>query len=136
MERVEKMRILVADDSGINRKVVRMVLEKRGHEVVAVTDGEEAVRQYATDEFDLVLLDMQMPVLGGVRATPLLRKIEKFNCRRAVILALTSHEEKSIQDEIRQAGMDGFLSKPIDLQELYLKYNQTRMKNRLRPAQV
>ncbi len=109
-----KLNILLADDNLINQKVVMYLLGKHGHNVVMAGNGREALDTAAKQSFDLILMDVQMPVMGGIEATAILRQRERANGVRTPIIALTAHAMNSDRERCLQAGMDGYLAKPID----------------------
>ncbi|HXN97512.1 MAG TPA: response regulator [Candidatus Acidoferrales bacterium] len=114
------LRVLVAEDNVVNQRLVLRLLEKRGHRVVVAANGREALQILDKKNFDLVLMDLQMPEMDGLAATAALRKMEKEKgggCRQTVI-ALTAHAMKGDYEECMNVGMDGYLSKPIRPQEL------------------
>jgi two-component system sensor histidine kinase/response regulator len=106
-------RILVAEDNLVNQKVAWKLLEKLDYGVEVVADGRAAVEAWRTGEFDLILMDCQMPQLDGYEATREIRRLEDGR-RRIPIVALTANAMKSDEERCIAAGMDGFLSKPID----------------------
>jgi CheY-like chemotaxis protein len=95
----------------------RHLLEKQGHAVVTVSNGREAVKAFGEDTFDLILMDVQMPELDGRDATEAIRKLEMGRSRTPII-ALTAHAMVSDRERCIAAGMDGFVSKPIQIAEL------------------
>ncbi len=108
------LRILVAEDMATNRTLVTRLLERRGHRVVAVSDGQEAVRTLETDDFDVVLLDVQMPVMDGLEASRTIRDPQSRVLRHDVpVVALTAHALAEDRERCLQAGMNEYLSKPI-----------------------
>jgi len=111
-----KLRILVVEDNFINQRVVCAVLERMGHEVHVVDDGEKAVRMGHEGPWDLVLMDLQMPVMDGFEATRRLRADRATAQLR--IVALTANTFEKDRREAEAAGMDGFLTKPLDLAKL------------------
>jgi len=111
--------ILLAEDNLINQIVATEFLKKRGHEVVVVEDGRQAVDALEHRQFDLVLMDIQMPVLDGFEATKLIRLKEHGTNRRIPIIAMTANAMKGDREQCLDAGMDGYVSKPIDTQELF-----------------
>jgi two-component system sensor histidine kinase/response regulator len=111
-------RILVAEDNAVNQKLVQRLLEKRGFCVHIVGNGREAVETSQKEEFDLILMDVQMPEMDGFEATAELRKREKLTGARTPIIALTAHAMKGDRERCLEVGMDGYLSKPIRSKEL------------------
>ncbi|RZL00213.1 MAG: response regulator [Rubrivivax sp.] len=125
-------RILVVDDGAENRELVRLVLEETGLVVAEAVNGQEAVDMVAESGFDLVLMDMQMPVMDGVAATRLLRE-------RGVetpILALTANAMKGFEQEISQAGFTGFHTKPLNIGTLLTDLAQRLGGECLAPEEV
>jgi CheY-like chemotaxis protein len=94
------------------------ILEKRGHYVVVTVNGREALEAIAKESFDLVFMDMQMPEMDGLEATAAIREREKETGLHLPIVALTAHAMKGDSERCLAAGMDGYLSKPIALNEL------------------
>jgi signal transduction histidine kinase/CheY-like chemotaxis protein len=112
------LKILLAEDNTINQKLAIRLLEKRGHHVRVVNDGVEALKAVETQTFDLVLMDIQMPNMGGIEAAQEIRKIEKRSSHRTPIVALTANAMKGDKEIYLNAGMDGYLAKPIRTHEL------------------
>ncbi|MDO8586856.1 MAG: response regulator [Armatimonadota bacterium] len=108
-----KLRILVAEDSPVNQKLARAVLEKRGHEVVLAQNGSEAVNAWSVQQFDAILMDVQMPELDGLEATAAIRKKEEETGGHVPIIAMTAHVMKGDKERCLKSGMDGYVSKPI-----------------------
>jgi EAL domain-containing protein (putative c-di-GMP-specific phosphodiesterase class I)/signal transduction histidine kinase/CheY-like chemotaxis protein len=117
-------RILVADDSAVNREVALEALSRLGCAVTLVSDGREAVDAVAEAQFDLVLMDASMPEMDGYEATAAIRQAEDGGRRRAPIVALTAHVVGSSADRWREAGMDGMLAKPFTLAALAAKLGE------------
>jgi len=113
------LKILVAEDNAVNQLVVSRILEKRGHTVILVENGKEAVHALDRDIFDIVLMDVQMPEMDGLEATKAIRKGESERGTRIPIIALTAHAMKGDRDQCLKAGMDGYVSKPIKPEELF-----------------
>jgi signal transduction histidine kinase/CheY-like chemotaxis protein/HPt (histidine-containing phosphotransfer) domain-containing protein len=109
-----KLRILVAEDNEVNRLVATRILEKRGHSVTTVVNGAEAVEAVAQDAFDIVLMDVQMPVMSGLEATVKIREAEAGSGRHVPIVALTARALKGDDEECLRAGMDAYVTKPLN----------------------
>jgi signal transduction histidine kinase/ActR/RegA family two-component response regulator len=101
---VEALRILVAEDNAVNQRLIKRLLEKRGHDVVIAGNGREAVVEAGKTDYDLVLMDVQMPEMGG---------LEAISGKHRPIIALTAHAMKGDEERCVAAGMDGYLTKPI-----------------------
>ena len=112
------LEILVAEDNAVNQRLATRMLEKRGHRVTVVGNGREAVELLERSSYDLVLMDVQMPLLDGIEATTLIREREKGTGIHQPIVALTAYAMKGDQDRCLAAGMDGYLAKPIRPEEL------------------
>ena len=111
-------RILVAEDNPVNMRLVTTILQKRGHVVVAAATGRAAVEAAAREQFDAVLMDLQMPEMDGFEATAAIRTAERQAGHRLPIVALTAHAMKGDREACLAAGMDGYLSKPVRAGEL------------------
>jgi len=111
-------RILLAEDNPVNQKVARMVLEKLGLEVQVVNNGREAVEAWKQGKFDLILMDGQMPDLDGYAATREIRDLEHGTDRHIPIVALTAHAMKGDDTKCFEAGMDDYLTKPLNREQL------------------
>jgi PAS domain S-box-containing protein len=113
------LRILVVEDNPINQHLVAQLLHKAGHAVAVADDGQQALRAIAHGEFDVVLMDVQMPVMDGFEATAAIRRNEQASGRHLPIVALTAHAMQGDREKCLEAGMDGYISKPIQKQELF-----------------
>ena len=113
-----KLQILLAEDNAINQKLTVRLLEKRGHTVTVVGNGIEALRLLKLSRFDLVLMDVQMPTMDGFQATAAIRKEEKATGKHLPIIAMTAYAMKGDRERCLSAGMDGYVAKPIKLEEL------------------
>jgi len=109
------LKILVAEDNMMNQKVVQKMLTKMGHEAKIAGNGEEAVNQYKAEPFDLILMDIQMPVMDGMEAVSLIRQLEASapTDHRIPIIACTANAMKGDRERFLEAGMDDYISKPI-----------------------
>jgi signal transduction histidine kinase/ActR/RegA family two-component response regulator len=112
------LRVLVAEDNSVNQKLIRRLLEKRGHSVSVVSNGLEALSCLAEQRFDMLLLDLQMPELDGMEVCKRVRAAERVTGAHLPIVALTAHAMSSDREACLQAGMDGYLSKPIQTEGL------------------
>ena len=111
-------KILLVDDNTINRRLAQVLLEKWGHEVISVDNGESGLEAFRERDFDLVLMDCQMPVLDGYQTTMLLRDMERGRTGRVPVVALTACALASEKDRCLAAGMDDFVSKPYESEKL------------------
>ena len=114
-----RVRILLVEDNLVNQRVASGLLTRRGHLVTVVQDGREALERLERETFELVLMDLQMPVMGGLDATVAIRLRERDTGRHVRIVAMTAHALNSDRQRCLDAGMDGYLSKPIDPRMLY-----------------
>ncbi|HBI46721.1 MAG TPA: hypothetical protein DDY78_28285 [Planctomycetales bacterium] len=118
MPPLQPLRILLVEDNVINQKVASLMLEKNGHVVVTVNNGREAIETLADQDFDAVLMDLQMPEMDGLQATAAIRAGEEGTDRHLPILAVTAHALHGDREICLDAGMDGYLSKPIQSAQL------------------
>jgi PAS domain S-box-containing protein len=108
------LRVLLAEDNPVNQEVALRLLERRGHSVIVAENGKQALTAIERHKFDLVLMDVQMPEMGGLEATQLIREKEKSTGEHLPILAMTAHAMQGDRERCIAAGMDGYLAKPID----------------------
>jgi signal transduction histidine kinase/CheY-like chemotaxis protein/HPt (histidine-containing phosphotransfer) domain-containing protein len=123
-EHRSRFRILLADDSPTNRMLATRLLENRGHAVVAVEDGVEAVDAVGSIAFDAVLMDVQMPRMDGFEATAAIREAERTSDEHIPIIALTAHAMDGDRRRCLEAGMDAYVSKPFRVDELFATIEQ------------
>jgi signal transduction histidine kinase/CheY-like chemotaxis protein len=119
------LRILLAEDENVNRILAMSLVEHEGIKVKAVENGKEAVEAYKSGNFDLILMDIQMPIMDGVTATSIIRKIEKNTAEHIPIIALTAYAIKGDREKCLEAGMDDYLAKPINnraFKDVLVKY--------------
>ncbi len=113
------LRVLVAEDNVINQRLATRLLEKRGHSVVVTATGREALTILGESQFDVVLMDVQMPDMDGLQATALIRERESTQgAAHTPIIALTAHTMKGDRERCLSAGMDDFITKPVNAVEL------------------
>jgi two-component system, sensor histidine kinase and response regulator len=113
------LRILLAEDNRVNQILAKRLLERRGHTVCVANNGLEALAQLETSRFDVVLMDVQMPEMDGFEATRVIREKEQIDGKHQTVIALTAHAMKGDQELCLAAGMDGYLSKPLQSAELF-----------------
>ncbi len=113
-----KLRVLLAEDNAINQKLAVRLLEKQGHSVTVANDGKEAVAAVKNGPFDVVLMDVQMPNMGGLEAAAAIRALERGTGKHVPIVAMTAHAMKGDQESCLKAGMDAYVSKPIHPEQL------------------
>jgi CheY-like chemotaxis protein len=116
---VTSLRILLAEDGLVNQKVAVNLLEQRGHKVTIANNGQEAIAALANESFDVVLMDVQMPAMDGLEATGIIREKEKESGAHIPIIAMTAHAMKGDRERCLEAGMDGYIPKPIRAKDLY-----------------
>jgi CheY-like chemotaxis protein len=109
----------LAEDNLVNQKLAVRLLEKEGHSVVVAGTGKQAVSLYREQPFDLVLMDVQMPEMGGFEATDVLRRIQKERQDYVPIVAMTAHAMKGDRERCLAAGMDDYVTKPIQRKQLF-----------------
>jgi CheY-like chemotaxis protein/nitrogen-specific signal transduction histidine kinase len=122
----EGLTVLLAEDNPVNAKVVTTLLRRDGHFVVLATDGKAAVAAFEAGSFDLVLMDVQMPELDGLEATRAIRNLERTQATHVPIIALTASAMTGDIGRCLEAGMDDFLSKPLNLTQLRARIRALR----------
>lgn len=124
------IRVLLAEDNLVNQKIAMKMLEKKGWYVKGAENGKQVLEYLEAEPFDVILMDAQMPVLDGFETTRLIREAEKKSGKHIPIVALTAHAMAGDRQKCLDAGMDGYVSKPIDRQKLYEavenEYNQRK----------
>ena len=113
------LKILVAEDNAVNQLLAVRILEKAGHKVTVADNGEEALAAIGREHFDLVMMDVQMPVIDGFTATAEIRAREKTTGGHLPIVAMTANAMKGDREKCLEVGMDGYVAKPIRTQELF-----------------
>ena len=112
------LRILVAEDNPINQKLISRILERSGHDAKIVENGAEAVASFSAERFDLVMLDLQMPVMDGISALKLIRSGARGGSNIPV-MALTAHALNEQREEALREGFDSYVTKPIEREVLF-----------------
>ena len=113
------LRILLAEDNVVNQQLAVRLLERAGHSVWVAANGRKAVEIYAKKKFDVVIMDVQMPEMGGFEATAAIREEQKASGKRVPIIAMTAHAIKGDRERCLAAGMDHYVTKPIDPPRLF-----------------
>jgi PAS domain S-box-containing protein len=113
------LHVLLAEDNAVNQMLAVTLLEKAGHRVVVAASGQEALQELERSAFDVVLMDVQMPEMDGFEATACLRQRERLTGRHVPVIAMTAHAMKGDRERCLEAGMDGYVAKPIQPRELF-----------------
>jgi PAS domain S-box-containing protein len=113
------LRVLLAEDNLVNQRLATRLLEKRGHQVTLACNGKEAIEAIEFNEFDLALLDIQMPEKSGLEVTEWIRSRERVTEAHLPIIAMTAYAMKGDREQCIEAGMDGYVTKPIHPSELF-----------------
>jgi signal transduction histidine kinase len=111
---IPRLRVLLAEDTPANQKLIQRILTKRGHQIQVAKNGQEAVDLLERQSFDVVLMDVQMPVMDGFQATAAIRASQSAEGARVPIIAMTAHAMQGDRERCLAAGMDAYLAKPID----------------------
>jgi two-component system sensor histidine kinase/response regulator len=131
---VRRASVLLAEDNVVNQRVAVGLLKRRGHDVTVASNGHDALAALERETFDVVLMDIQMPELGGLEATAEIRARERRTGGRAYIVAMTAHAMSGDRERFLAAGVDGYLSKPIDPEMLYAVVEQDRTGTTVSPV--
>ncbi|MEW6110997.1 MAG: PAS domain S-box protein [Thermodesulfobacteriota bacterium] len=123
-----KLRILLAEDNLVNQKVATKMLEKMGHGVTVVANGKAAAEAVGRSIFDVILMDVQMPEMDGLQSTKVIRERERTTGKHIPIIAMTAHAMKGDRERCLEAGMDGYVSKPVNQAELFETLEDIGMK--------
>lgn len=115
-------KILLVDDNPMNLDLASRLLKKKGHEVTTAENGKEAIDLYLKNNFDVILMDLDMPVINGIEATQQIRSKERASSistpAYTPIIAMTAHDQETERTSCLLVGMDGFINKPIDIKTL------------------
>lgn len=117
----ERLKILLVEDNLLNQRVVTFSLKKYNHEVTIANNGLEAVEMFRENQYDVILMDLMMPVMDGLEATIKIREEEEMNNsdKRIPIIAITANTMDNDRDTCISYGMDDFMSKPFDIEKLH-----------------
>jgi len=129
-ESTTSLHILLAEDGLVNQKVAVNLLKQRGHKVTVANNGQEALTALDRESFDVVLMDVQMPSMDGFEATSIIREREKESGAHLPIIAMTAHAMKGDRERCLEAGMDGYIAKPIRAKDLYKTIDATVLRIR------
>jgi two-component system, sensor histidine kinase len=113
-----QLRILLAEDNAVNQAVIMRVLQKMGHSAVLARNGKEALALATNEKFEVAFMDVQMPEMDGLAATAAIREAEKITMTHLPIIAMTAHAMKGDRERCLQAGMDGYISKPLRFSDI------------------
>ncbi|HIJ77807.1 MAG: response regulator [Desulfobulbaceae bacterium] len=113
------LNILVVEDNPVNQKLLSLMLDDFGYNLCITENGLEGVKAYQAQHFDLILMDIQMPIMDGFTATAEIRALEKISGRHVPIIAVTAHSLPGYKEKCLQAGMDNYLAKPYHIDELH-----------------
>jgi PAS domain S-box-containing protein len=133
-----KVRVLAAEDNPVNQRVLIRMLEKQGCTVTLADNGQAAVDAFRKNEYDLVFMDVQMPVMDGFEASAAIRKLEakRGGARRTPVIALTAHAMDGYRTICLEAAMDGYLPKPVNARQLYEMIAEIMASGETRPVAV
>jgi two-component system sensor histidine kinase/response regulator len=134
-ENRRRLKVLLVEDNQVNQKVATNILSKRGHNVEVADNGKEALARLKHTQYDVVLMDVQMPEMNGYEATAIIRHNEKNNGRYQPILAMTAHVMKEDRERCMQVGMDGFVTKPFKVDELLDAIDQVTSNREQKPKE-
>lgn len=120
MEILKDLKILVVDDNEVNQRLAILIFRKMGFKCDVSSDGKEAFEMYQKKAYDLIFMDLQMPVMDGLESTKLIRAFENDSesLKRATIIALTGSELQENRDSCIEVGMDDFIEKPMRVETL------------------
>ena len=128
-EKKRRLKLLLAEDNPANQTLAIRLLQKAGHSVKLAKTGKEAVEAMKSEKFDLVLMDVQMPEMDGFEATAIIRKNETLSGFHTPVVAMTAHALKGDRERCLDAGMDGYISKPV-------RYKRTHRNHRASCAKL
>ncbi len=113
------LKILLADDTAVNVALATKLMKKRGHDITAVENGLEAYEAFQKDSFDVILMDIHMPVMDGLESTKKIREYESSNATRPTpIIAMTANNEQKDHENYLKRGMNGIITKPLEIKKV------------------
>jgi CheY-like chemotaxis protein len=115
-----QLKILLAEDNPLSRKLLSFIVKKCGHAIVCVEDGQQAVMQVHAEEFDVVLMDIEMPVMNGLEATQQIRASQSPRVASIPVIGISAHDDPEMLAQCTKAGMNYCLSKSVTQQEMAL----------------
>jgi len=124
------LRILLAEDDETTGFSISRLLEKSGHSVTVARNGQEALEMHAANDFDLILMDVSMPVMDGIKACQRIRGSENPHKRDIPIIALTAYAMAGDKEKFLAAGMNGYVAKPVKMESLMQMMSETLAENR------
>jgi len=133
---IQKKKILLVEDDLVNQRVAVGLLTRRGHEVIVANNGREALQALERDTFNIVLMDVQMPEMSGLDATAAIRTRERQTGGHIRIVAMTAYAMNGDRERCLRAGMDGYMSKPIDKKILFASVEQEESGEKAAPAPI
>ncbi|MBI5402310.1 MAG: response regulator [Ignavibacteriae bacterium] len=130
--KVKKYKILIAEDNKLNLKLIETLLEKNNYSVISAINGEDAIQAYFSESPDLIIMDVEMPVLNGYETVKRIRESERNNDYRIPVIALTGHFFKEDIERIFECGMDDYVPKPVNFDIFLAKIkNYLTVKNNI-----
>ena len=118
------LNILLVEDDPINQKVASCIVKRENHNITIAENGEVGVEKYLNEKYDLILMDIQMPVMDGIEATKKIREIEMVSGQHTPIIAVTAYASSYDETEAFEAGCDDYISKPLDSDVLWEKLSK------------
>jgi len=123
-ETVPQQRVLLIEDDLLNQKFLQIGLEEKAYMVDIAEDGKKAIKMWEENNYDVILMDIQLPAMNGFKITEIIREKEKNSKDHIIIIAVTAFAMKEDREKCLKAGMDGYLSKPVNVVELIQKINE------------
>lgn len=120
------LKILLADDTAVNVALATKLLKRRGHDITAVENGLQAYEAFQKDSFDVILMDIHMPVMDGLEATQKIREFESSNPSKSPtpIIAMTANNEQSDHEIYLKSGMNGIITKPLEIKRVVFQIRE------------